>query len=64
LSAILGVLKIPFQKKVASDQIVQVQNIPLVLNALCQLLKFEMPMESDDDVPVITQYEKICGDIT
>ena len=22
-----------------------------------------MPMDSDDDVPIITQFEKICGDI-
>jgi len=42
LQAILDVLKVPFIKELASDELSQVPNMPLAFNALCLLLKQEI----------------------
>ena len=51
LFAILDVLKIPFVKELASDELSQVPNIPLAFNALCLLLKMEAPI-SDGEISI------------
>ena len=48
LFALLDVLKVPFIKELASDELSQVPNIPLVFNALCLLLKMDTPMPEGD----------------
>ena len=50
LSAILEVLKVPFVKELASDELSQVPNMPMVFNALCLLLKSDIPIMPEDDI--------------
>lgn len=50
LSAILEVLKVPFVKELASDELSQVPNMPMLFNALCLLLKADIPIMPEDDI--------------
>lgn len=50
LLSILDVLKVPFVKELASDELSQVPNMPLPFNALCQLLKTEIPFPEDQEL--------------
>ena len=47
LSALIEVLNIPFQKEKSSDELKQVAKIPDVLNALCDLILFEINIDTD-----------------
>jgi len=53
--AILDVLKVPFVKELASDELSQVPNMPLPFNALCQLLKMEIPFPEDHEFTIEEQ---------
>ena len=44
LIQMLDVLKVPFVKELASDELSQVPNMPLPFNALCNILKSEVPL--------------------
>jgi cilia- and flagella-associated protein 69 len=48
LLAILDVLKVPFIKELASDELSQVPNMPMAFNALCLLMKAEIPIGTED----------------
>ena len=50
-------LNIPFEKKKSSDENKQVPKIPLVLDALCDLIMFEVDIESDQDGVLTTDWE-------
>ena len=50
LCAILDVLKVPFVKELASDELSQVPNMPMAFNSLCLLLKSEIPIMPEDDI--------------
>ena len=50
LLSILDVLKVPFVKELASDELSQVPNMPLPVNALCKLLKMEIPFSEDQEL--------------
>lgn len=40
----------PFQKELASDELSQVPNMPLVLNSLCRLIKMQVQVQEDEDL--------------
>ena len=46
----LDVLKVPFVKELASDELSQVPNMPLPFNALCNILKSEVPLAPGEDL--------------
>ena len=48
LMSILDVLKVPFVKELASDELSQVPNMPLTFNALCLLLKMEIELPQSE----------------
>ena len=50
LLSILDVLKVPFVKELASDELSQVPNMPLPFNALCKLLQLEIPFPEDQEL--------------
>lgn len=50
LHKILEVLKVPFVKELASDELSQVPNMPLAFNALCLLIRMEVPLSADDEI--------------
>jgi len=52
LLSILDVLKVPFVKELASDELSQVPNMPITFNALCLLLKTEIPIAEDGDISI------------
>ena len=43
--SLLEVLKLPIMKEKSSDETKQVPNLPVVLNALCPLLRYNIPIE-------------------
>jgi len=45
LMSILDVLKVPFVKEVASDELNTVPFMPLAFNALCMLLKMQIDIQ-------------------
>jgi hypothetical protein len=47
LFSILDVLKVPFVKELASDELSQVPNMPMAFNALCLLMKAQIPVDGD-----------------
>lgn len=51
LFAILDVLKMPFVKELASDELSQVPNMPIIFNSLCSLIKLQIPVSPDEDIP-------------
>jgi hypothetical protein len=48
LMSVLTVLKVPFIKENASDELTQVPNVPLMFNALCGLLKMNLELPEDE----------------
>ena len=52
LLSILDVLKVPFVKELASDELSQVPNMPMAFNALCLLLKTEIPFPEEGDISI------------
>ena len=50
LLSILDVLKVPFVKEQASDELSQVPNMPMPFNSLCRLLKTEIPVPLDQEM--------------
>ena len=52
LLSMLDVLKVPFVKELASDELSQVPNMPLAFNALCTLLKMEIPVSADQEITI------------
>ena len=57
LVALLEVLSIPFVKKKFSDENLQVIKMTLVLNSLCDLIQYEVSLESDPDGTIIGDWE-------
>lgn len=57
LSSLLEVLNIPFQKKRSSDELTIRAKIPNVLNALCDLILYEIDVESDPEGTLTTDWE-------
>ena len=57
LVALLEVLSIPFVKKKFSDENLQVIKMTLVLNSLCELIQYEVSLESDPDGTIIGDWE-------
>lgn len=55
LLSILDVLKVPFVKEQASDELSQVPNMPMPFNSLCKLLKLEIPFPDDQDLTIEEQ---------
>lgn len=55
LLSLLDVLKVPFVKKMSSDEVKQVPHMPKVLNALCDLLKTEIPIDFNQEVTIEEQ---------
>ena len=49
LASLLEVLNIPFHKKKSSDELEEVRKIPLVLDALCDLILFEISFYDPDE---------------
>ena len=49
----LEVLKVPFEKEKASDENKQVPNLPILFNALCPLLRYELPRDEDTDLKLV-----------
>ena len=49
LVSLLDVLKVPFVKELASDELSQVPNMPMAFNALCLLLKLQIPLTENED---------------
>ena len=52
LLSILDVLKVPFVKELASDELSQVPNMPMAFNALCLLLKTDIPIQQEADISI------------
>jgi len=52
LLSILDVLKVPFVKELASDELSQVPNMPMAFNALCLLLKTDIPIQLEADISI------------
>ena len=46
------VLKVTFVNQLASHELSQVPNIPLAFNALCTLLKIEIPVSEDQKITI------------
>ena len=63
IQALLEVLKVPFEKEKASDESKQVPNMPILFNALCPLIRYEIPSESDEDIAIVQKYDKICVEV-
>ena len=58
LVSLLEVLNIPFQKEKSSDELREVAKIPDVLNALCDLILFEISVEqAEHDESLVTDWE-------
>lgn len=57
LVSLLEVLNIPFQKEKSGDELKQVHKIPDVLNALCDLILFEVSLDSDPEGSITADWE-------
>lgn len=42
VTALLEVLKVPFEKEKSSDENKQVPNMPVLFNSICPLLRYEI----------------------
>ena len=64
---LLEVLKLPIMKEKSSDETKQVPNLPVVFNALCPLLRYNIQIEeTGEDVDlgqVVAEFEKVCEEI-
>ena len=63
LSHLLEVLNIPFEKAKSSDELKEVSKIPGVLNALCDLIFFEINLDSDPQGSLTGDWECIRQEI-
>lgn len=65
--SLLDVLKLPIMKEKSSDETKQVPNLPVVFNALCPMLRYNIPNEeTNEDVDlgqVVAEFEKVCEEI-
>ena len=51
---LLEVLKVPFEKEKSSDENKQVPNLPIMFNALCAFMRYELPsLDSDSDYEAV-----------
>ena len=50
-------LSIPFVKEKSSDELKEVPKVPLVLDSLCELIQFEVSLESDPEGQIIGDWE-------
>ena len=50
---LLEVLKVPFEKEKASDENKQVPNLPLLFNAMCEVLRYEIPRDANVDIQIV-----------
>lgn len=57
LKSLLEVLNIPFEKAKSSDELKEVNKIPGVLNSLCDLILFEINVESDPEGGLLGDWE-------
>ncbi len=48
---------VPFLKEKSSDELTEVPKMILVFNGLCDLIKFEVPVESDPEGITTTDWE-------
>ena len=55
LLSLLDVLKVPFVKKNSSDENIEVPNMPKVFNALCDLLKTDIPIDVNQEISIEEQ---------
>jgi hypothetical protein len=57
----------PIIKEKSSDETKQVPNLPIVFNALCPMLRYNIPIEETaEDVDlgqVVAEFEKVCEEI-
>jgi hypothetical protein len=57
----------PIMKEKSSDETKQVPNLPVVFNALCPMLRYNIPIEEtaeDFDLgQVVAEFEKVCEEI-
>lgn len=62
---LLEVLKLPIQKEKSSDETKQVPNLPLLFNALCPILRYQVPSTEDQDLDLAAaqEFEHICEEI-
>ena len=60
----MDVLKVPLIKEKSSDETKHVPNMPVLFNSLCQLLRYNIPlneMEDESELAAIFQeFEKVC----
>lgn len=54
---LLETLCVPFKKAKASDETKEVPKMVLVFNRLCELIKFEVPVDSDPDGLITVEWE-------
>jgi len=54
---LLETLKVPFIKEKSSDETKEVPKMVLVFNGLCDLVMFEVPVESDSDGAITAEWE-------
>jgi len=57
LVSLLEVINIPFQLAKSSDELKEVQKMPEVLNSLCDLVLFEVELESDPEGNLTADWE-------
>jgi len=57
LTHLLEVLCVPFCKEKSSDEINEVPKMVLVFNGLCDLIKYEVPLEQDPEGLITTEWE-------
>ena len=50
-------LSLPFCKEKSSDEINEVPKMVLVFDGLCDLIKFEVPLENDPEGMITTEWE-------
>lgn len=50
-------IRVPFVKEKSSDELAEVPKMILVFNGLCDLIKFEVPVDSDPEGLITTEWE-------
>jgi len=54
---LLDVLSIPFEKEKSSDELTEVKKMIYVLDGLCDLIMFEVPLEQDPEGTITSEWE-------
>lgn len=57
LLKLLMAIRVPFVKEKSSDELAEVPKMILVFNGLCDLIKFEVPVDSDPEGLITTEWE-------